>query len=68
MYGIPDLTMTSLSFYEFGKFLFLPTIIVVSRNQELKSNGRISVHIQIFRNLEYSYIAHKKISFQAGTF
>ncbi len=44
MYGIPDLTIPRLSSYEFGKFLFLPTIFVVSMIQKLKSNGRISLH------------------------
>ncbi len=41
LYEIPDLKMPRLSFYEFGKFLFLPTIHVVSMIQKLKSNGRI---------------------------
>ncbi len=39
-----DLTIPRLSFYEFEKFLFLPTIIVVSMIQKLKSNGRISLY------------------------
>ncbi len=44
MYGIPDLTTPRLSFYEFGKFLFLHTKIVVSMIQKLKFNGRIILH------------------------
>ncbi len=35
MYGIPDLKIPRLSLYEFGKFLFLPTIRVVSMIQKL---------------------------------
>ena len=44
MYGILDLTIPRLSFYEFEKFLFLPTLNVVSMIQKLKSNGRVSLH------------------------
>ncbi len=44
MYGIPDLTIPILSFYDFQKLLSLPTVIVVSLIQKLKSNGGICLH------------------------
>ncbi len=44
IFGIPDLMTPRLSFYDFGKFLFLPTINLVSMIQKLKSNGRIILH------------------------
>ncbi len=70
MYGIPDLMIPRLSFHEFGKSLFLPTIIVVSdwrSNQHGNRTLREYCNFSIFHNLEFLYSA-KKISFWSETF
>ena len=56
MFGIPDLMTPRLSFYEFGKLLFLHTVILMSGIQKSQCHGKGS----IFQNLEFFYSAHKK--------
>ncbi len=50
---IPD--SPRLSFYEFGKLLFLPTIILMSGIQKSQSNGKGSLYI-----LEFGFFPTKK--------
>ena len=44
MYEIPDSTTPRLSFYQFGKLLFWPMVILKSEIQKSKFNGKGSLH------------------------
>ena len=68
MFGIPDLSTPRLSFYEFVKLLFLPTVILMSWIEKSQSNGRGSLQLLYIPEFGIIVQCSQKISFRAETF